>query len=231
MTLEYQGKTKDIYTIDDQSVRLYFKDDMTGKDGEFDPGENQTGLVVEGAGASGLALTTYFFELLKDQHIPTHYISSNLEEKTMDVRRAEVFGKGIEVICRFKATGSFLRRYDDYASEGDKLNAYTEISLKSDEKGDPFISKEGLVELSILTADEYDELVALTKQISTLVKDTLAKSGLDMYDIKLEFGRDAETGDLMLIDEISGGNMRVYKDGEFLFPLDINQYVLKDQSM
>ena len=141
MALEYKGKTKDVYSIDDEKVRLIFKDDMTGKDGKFDPGENQADIVVEGAGASSLALTTHFFQLLDEKNIPSHYISSNLEEGSMDVRRANIFGKGLEIICRFKATGSFLRRYDDYISEGYDLDAYTEVSLKNDEKRDPFISK------------------------------------------------------------------------------------------
>lgn len=227
MALEYKGKTKDVYSIDDEKVRLIFKDDMTGKDGKFDPGENQADIVVEGAGASSLALTTHFFQLLDEKNIPSHYISSNLEEGSMDVRRANIFGKGLEIICRFKATGSFLRRYDDYISEGDDLDAYTEVSLKNDEKGDPFISKEGLIQLGILTGQEYDQIINLTKQISRLVKEELAQKGLELYDIKLEFGRDAKSQDLILIDEISGGNMRVYKDGQYLFPLDINQYVLE----
>ncbi|MGO1923676.1 MAG: phosphoribosylaminoimidazolesuccinocarboxamide synthase, partial [Jeotgalicoccus sp.] len=44
-------------------------------------------------------------------------------------------------------------------------------------------------------------------------------------DIKLEFGRDQETGEVLLIDEISGGNMRVYKDGEYIEPLKLNGYM------
>ena len=39
----------------------------------------------------------------------------------------------------------------------------------------------------------------------------LKEKGLDLYDIKFEFGYDAD-GNVMLIDEIASGNMRVYKD-------------------
>lgn len=226
MELLYKGKTKDIYTLDDKTVRLLFKDDMTGKDGQFDPGENQVDLTVEGAGKSGLALSQFFFEKIKEANYPTHYITANLEDGTMDVKKASVFGQGLEIICRFKATGSFIRRYGDYIKDGAKLDAYTEISLKSDERGDPFITKEALVALDILSENEYDQLIALTKNISNLIQNILAESGLELYDIKLEFGRDQETGEIILIDEISGGNMRVYKDNQVLFPLDINQYVL-----
>ena len=77
-----------------------------------------------------------------------------------------------------------------------------------------------------MTTDEYVTLEALTKEISGVVKAELAAKGLELYDIKLEFGRDAETGNIMLIDEISGGNMRVYKDGTYISPMDLEKLVL-----
>ena len=40
----YQGKTKDVYQLENGNVMLKFKDDCTGKDGVFDPGENTVGL-------------------------------------------------------------------------------------------------------------------------------------------------------------------------------------------
>ena len=36
----YTGKTKDVYKLENGNVMLKFKDDCTGKDGVFDPGEN-----------------------------------------------------------------------------------------------------------------------------------------------------------------------------------------------
>ena len=42
----YQGKTKDVYALDNGNVMLKFKDDCTGKDGVFDPGENTVGLTI-----------------------------------------------------------------------------------------------------------------------------------------------------------------------------------------
>ena len=43
-----------------------------------------------------------------------------------------------------------------------------------------------------------------------------------MYDIKFEFGYDAN-GNVMLIDEIASGNMRVYKDGQYVDPMTLNK--------
>ena len=50
----YQGKTKDVFALDNGNVMLQFKDDCTGKDGVFDPGENTVGLTIEGIGRATL---------------------------------------------------------------------------------------------------------------------------------------------------------------------------------
>ena len=221
MELLYRGKTKDVYQSDDGYVVLKFKDDATGTDGAFDPGANTVGLTVEGMGQSGLRMTTHFFKLLEQEGIPTHFISSNIDEATMTVKQADMFGHGIEVICRYKAVGSFLRRYGAYCEAGMPLDGFVEVTLKDDERQDPPISADALDTLGIVTLDEYETLKNLTQKISAHVKAELAKKDLELYDIKLEFGRDKETGRVMLIDEISGGNMRVFSDDKSLQPMTL----------
>src|SRR5699024_11090970 len=99
MKLIYEGRTKDVYQLNNQQVKLKFKDDMTGEDGQFDPGANTVGLQMEGAGLSGLLMTTYFFKKLEAKGIPTHFVEMNKEEVSLTVKDAEMFGQGLEVIC------------------------------------------------------------------------------------------------------------------------------------
>lgn len=226
MELIYKGKTKDVYKAEGNNVLLKFKDDVTGEDGVFDPGANTVGLTIEGAGQSGLRMTKFFFEKMAEKKIPTHYVAADLDEVTMTVKSAKVFGKGLEVICRYRAVGSFLRRYGAYCEDGQPLDAFVEVTLKDDDRNDPPITQDALAQLGLLTAEEYTTLEVLTKQISGVVKDELAAKGLELYDIKLEFGRDSVTGDVMLIDEISGGNMRVYQNGVYIAPMDLEKLVL-----
>ncbi|VEJ36158.1 Phosphoribosylaminoimidazole-succinocarboxamide synthase [Aedoeadaptatus ivorii] len=215
----YKGKTKDVFKLENGNYLLKFKDDVTGKDGVFDPGANEVGLTMEGSGRAALSLTVFFFERLKEKGIPTHFISADIDEKAMEVKPGTMFGKGLEFICRYKAVGSFLRRYGLYAEEGQDLDGFVEVTLKDDAAGDPPITKDGLVMLGILTAEEYDTLKRLTREISDEVKAVLNEKGIDLYDIKLEFGRD--DGKIMLVDEISGGNMRAYKGDEYVEPLKL----------
>ncbi len=220
----YEGKTKTVYELENGNYLLKFKDDVTGTDGVFDPGANTVGLSIEGMGQGGLRLTTHFFELLQEKGIKTHYVKSDIENSTMEVLPATVFGNGIEVICRYKAVGSFMRRFGQYATEGQDLDAFVEVTLKDDDREDPPITKDALAMLNILTHDEYESLKAQTQKICGIVKEELAKYGCELYDIKLEFGRN--NGEVILIDEISGGNMRVYKDGKYVEPLDVVKIVL-----
>lgn len=226
MELKYKGKTKDVYTLPNNRILLKFKDDVTGVNGIFDPGANTVGLSVQGAGRSGLRVTKHFFELLATKGIKTHYISVDINEASMIVKEAKPFGKGLEVICRFRAVGSFFKRYGAYCTKGQTLDKLVEITIKDDDRGDPPISKDSLAMLGILTNDEYEILRQKMQVVCEIIKNDLASAGLDLYDIKLEFGRDAVTGEIILIDEISGGNMRVYKNDVYLPPLDLERQFL-----
>lgn len=221
----YRGKTKDVFQMENGNYCLFFKDDVTSRNGVFDPGANHVGLKMKGSGMAALKLTNFFYEKLNSMGIPTHFVSSDLQKAYMEVFPATPFGCGVEVICRFKAVGSFLRRYGKYVKEGDDLPSFVEMTLKDDDREDPPISKEALSVLTIMNEENYEKIVELTRKISSIIKDELAKKSIILYDIKLEFGH-LKDGRLALIDEISGGNMRAYKDGKQLSPIDIAQIVL-----
>ncbi len=222
LKLVYTGKTKNVYALDNGNCLLKFKDDCTGKDGVFDPGENSVGLTIEGVGDVNLRMSIYFFEKINAAGILTHYVNANLEDTTMEVIAAKPFGKGLEVICRYKAVGSFLRRYRDYIEEGADLPAYVEMTFKNDDLGDPLVTKEGLVALNVMTDEQYETVKTMTQQITKIVADDLKEKGMDLYDIKFEYGYDAN-GNVMLIDEIASGNMRVYKDGQYIDPMTLSK--------
>lgn len=223
----YQGKTKDVFDLENGTYLLKFKDDVTGVDGVFDPGANTVGLTMEGAGEAGLKLTKFFFEKINEAGIATHYVDADIANRTMTVLPATVFGEGVEVICRYRAVGSFIRRYGKYAKDGQLLDAYVEVTLKDDDRNDPLITDEALAMLGIMTKEEYAVLVDMTRKIGRIVKDELAKKELELYDIKFEFGRVGEDKHIALIDEISGGNMRAYRGGEYIEPLTLEKIMLE----
>ncbi len=226
MKLKYTGKTKDVYELADGNYLLKFKDDMTGENGVFDPGSNAVGLTMEGAGKAGIQLTRFFFEKINQAGIPTHFIAADPDNLTMTVKKAELFGNGLEVICRYRAVGSFFKRYGNYVAEGAPLDAFVEVTLKDDNRNDPPITEDALELLGILSKAEYSVLKEMTRKIGGIVKAELGKKGLELYDIKFEFGRVGEDKHIALIDEISGGNMRAYQGASPVAPLELEKIML-----
>ena len=223
--LVYKGKSKDVYENGDGNYVFQFKDDVTGgADGVVDPGANHVIGKIDGVGKENLRLTEFFYSLLNELGFNTHYVSSNVNKGQMVVKPAILFGNGVEIIVRKKATGSFIRRYGEYIKEGDKLDYYVEATLKNDERGDPFITGATLELLNIMTKTEYGELIVLAKRIASVVSDKLEKAGLELWDIKFEFGK--VEGKIALIDEISGGGMRCFKNGKNVSAIDISKILL-----
>ena len=221
----YEGKTKDVFKLENGNVLLKFKDDCTGKDGVFDPGENTVGLTIEGIGKENLRTSIYYFELLKKAGIKTHYVSANVDEATMEVLPGKVFGHGLEVICRLVATGSFIRRYGEYIENGTPLKGgYVECTFKNDALGDPLVTAEGLEALGVMSMEMFNQMKEQTLKITKIVADDLKTIGLDLWDIKFEFGYN--NNEVILIDEIASGNMRVYKDGEIVPPVELTKLIL-----
>ena len=147
----------------------------------------------------------------------------------MEVLSAENFGKaqggtGLEVICRLVATGSFIRRYGEYIKDGTVLEGgYVECTFKNDEKGDPLVTAEGLEALGVMSLDMFQSMKEQTLKITKVIADDLKTIGLDLWDIKFEFGY--HNGEVVLIDEIASGNMRVYKDGVIVNPVELTKLI------
>ncbi|MXQ73907.1 phosphoribosylaminoimidazolesuccinocarboxamide synthase [Clostridiaceae bacterium DONG20-135] len=221
----YEGKTKTVYALPNGNCLLKFKDDVTGENGKFDPGANTVGLSIEGIGKENLKTSIHFFEKINAAGIKTHYVSADVDDATMEVLKATPFGHGLEVICRYRAVGSFFRRYGEYIKEGAELpGGFVEMTFKNDDLGDPIVSKDALAILQVMNEEQYEKVKAMTLAITKIVADDLKEKGLDLYDIKFEYGYNGEN--VILIDEIASGNMRVYKDGKYVEPMDLTAMIL-----
>jgi len=212
----YSGKTKDVYRYTGDEILLYTKDETTGwwktdesgtKYFEEDPGGNETGPAVDGMGQKNLIASEYYFKKFTEAGIPNHYVDCDADENLMLVKSGEIFGQGFEAIIRFFAMGSLLRRFPDEYVEGQKVVDFFETTLKSDADNDPPITKEELAEQGILTAEQYDGIQKICRQAAELIEADLKEEDLTLVDIKFEIG--LVDGEIVLIDEVSAGVMRV----------------------
>ncbi|MCL2801681.1 MAG: phosphoribosylaminoimidazolesuccinocarboxamide synthase [Treponema sp.] len=226
MELIKTGKTKDVYKLPDGNFLFKFKDTITGSSatGESDPGGNQVVGSVDGVGSAALKMSAYYFELFKKKKINTHYVSADLTKNEMTVRPAVFLGNGLEFVVRYKATGSFVRRFGAFCKEGDVfVNPVFEVTLKDDEREDPPVTGEILAALKILTPSQFNKIKKETLKICNIIKNDLTVRGLELIDIKVEFGM--VNGKLALIDEVSAGNMRVYQNNKKIDYITLSKHI------
>ena len=202
----YDGKTKTVKLNEETGVvYLFFKDSATGENGVFDPGSNSVGGSVEGKGHIGLQVSKYFFELMEKNGIPTHYLGADLDQNLMQVRKLTV--PKLEVVLRYFTAGSMCRRFD--LEEGIVFEPpYTEVTLKSDEQGDPLISERICLMKNMLAPGQYDEALGVLVKVGAVLREELAKMDLTLIDLKIEVGYD-ENGKIYVADEITPDIWRV----------------------
>ena len=83
---------------------------------------------------------------------------------------------------------------------------------------------EGLDVLGVMTPEMFASMKDQTLKITKIVADDLKSIGLDLWDIKFEFGYN--NNEVILIDEIASGNMRVYKGDKIVDPVELTKLIL-----
>lgn len=206
MKVLYEGKTKTVLLDEDTGDRyLFFKDDATGENGVFDPGSNTVGGSVAGKGKSGLLISKYFFELMEQNGVPTHYLGADTEQGLMKVRALDV--PKLEFVIRYRTAGSMCKRFSLEAGLPFEP-PYPEVTLKDDEQGDPLISERLCIMKGLLKEGEYCRALDLLARAGEVLRKSLEEIGLELIDLKLEFGFD-DARKIYIADEITPDIWRV----------------------
>jgi phosphoribosylaminoimidazole-succinocarboxamide synthase len=204
--LLYEGKAKQVYEVIggddlriDDLVIIRYKDDATAFNGEK-KGQIEDKGVMNNKIASGL------FELLAKSGIPTHYVA-RISDRDMVCRKVKIVP--LEVIVRNVAAGSMAKRLG--LAEGSPLKTVVfELSYKDDALGDPLINDYHAAAIGASTFEEIEEIKRITFKVNEILSAFFLKRGIRLIDFKLEFGRTAGGGELVLADEISPDTCRFW---------------------
>ncbi len=210
--LVYEGKAKTIFEGPIAGTYVqHFKDDATA----FNKKKHE---IIEGKGVLNNTISSFIMERLEASGIATHYIKRlNMREQL--VKSVDIIP--LEVVVRRKAYGSLCKRYN--IEEGLLLDApIIEFFLKNDELNDPLITPEAAIVLGFCDPDDIEEIASSALRITDILTGLFAAIGLDLADIKYEFGITDFIEDLdffpelVLADEISPDNCRLHdiKTGE-----------------
>lgn len=200
--LLYEGKAKQIYATDDESlICVHFKDDATAFNGKkFDR--------IAEKGALNNGITSLIFPYLRKNGVDSHFVEK-ISERDQICRRVTIIP--LEVIVRNRAAGTMAKRLG--LDEGARLNATVfELSYKNDDLGDPLINDTHAVAIGLTTFDQLKEIYRIAGEVNTLLGALFQRGGVELIDFKLEFGTTA-AGELLLADEISPDTCRFWEHG------------------
>jgi phosphoribosylaminoimidazole-succinocarboxamide synthase len=197
--LVYEGKAKKLFTTKDSNVLLVqYKDAATAFNGEKKE-------IIEGKGALNNKITSYFFELLAENQVQSHFLErlSTLEQL---VKRVTIIP--LEVVVRNITAGSFAKRLG--LEEGKPLPfPIVEFYYKDDSLGDPLIIEDHIYALEITTKEILAQMKEQALQINKILYSHMEQRGIRLVDFKLEFGLD-KAGQVLLADEISPDTCRFW---------------------
>ena len=200
----YEGKSKSVFkTEEDGIVNIFFKNDITAFNGEKHD-------VIENKGLMNCYISAFFMKMFAKNNIPNHFI------KMIDGQTQQCVGVDIipvEVVVRNVAAGSFCKRFG--ISKGTRLGSPTplvEFFFKSDEHGDPPMSKEHAILFGMATSEELDHMKYIALQVNNVLMNFWSKLDIDLVDFKIEFGR-TQSGSIILADEMTPDSCRLWKKG------------------
>ncbi|MBC7247686.1 MAG: phosphoribosylaminoimidazolesuccinocarboxamide synthase [Actinobacteria bacterium] len=204
--LIYEGKAKRVYATDQIGQVIHeFKDDATAFDGK------KRGTIA-GKGRVNAQMSDIIFRLLEKRGVHTHHIRL-LSENEILTWWLEMIP--LELIVRNYAAGSLARRLG-LPERTEMRSPLVEYYYKSDELGDPMLSREHIRELGLADDEQVDEMTAIALKVNEILRPYFEARGLVLADFKLEFG--LREGRIYLGDEFSPDICRLWdmESGEIM---------------
>ena len=181
----------------------------------------------KGKGALNSQISALLLNYLNENGVETHYISS-LGNQEQLCRMIEIIP--LQVVVHNRIAGTLAYRLG--VEEGFKpSNTIIDLRYNNDLLEDPLINRDHAVALGLATYQELDGMYDIARRVNDLLKPLFHKAGIELVDMKLEFGRAADTGAIIISDEISPDTCRLWDEatGERLdkdrFRLDLSRVV------
>lgn len=207
-----EGKTKIVFE-DANNAELCIiesKDRITAGDGAKSH-------ELEGKAEISTATNHHIYTFLNKSGIRTHYLD-RLAPTKFHARRCHMIP--IEFVTRRVATGSFLRR-NPGVPEGYRFTPLKlETFFKDDANHDPQWSYEQLVSAKLkvgdrtLSRNDVDIMTKTTQTVFEILERAWMAQDCQLVDMKIEFGVDATTHEILLADVIDSDSWRLWPGGD-----------------
>ena len=218
-----EGKTKQIYQHAENPnwVFIESKDRTTAGDGVKSHEMKDKSMYSTRTNAA-------IFEYLNAVGVPTSFVSRvEGSSKAFVAKNCEMVP--IEWVTRRLATGSFLKRHPN-VKEGYRFAPIKlETFFKDDANHDPFWSLDSIKEAEFdkigkLSEAQVERMCMLTRLVFQLLERAWQTLDHSLVDMKVEYGVDKATGEIVLSDVIDNDSWRLWPNGDNRLMLDKQVY-------
>ena len=208
-----EGKAKILFETN-QAHRIiqFFKDDATA----FNALKKGT---IVNKGILNNQISSWLFTHLETKGVPTHFVE-RISEREMMVKEVEIIP--VEVVIRNKAAGSICKRLGIERGVNWSEKPLLEFFYKSDALGDPPICIQHIMHFNWASDEELSQMMKYAHLVNHELVKVFKQIGIELVDFKLEFGREVESGKVILADEIT-------PDGSRLWDLSTGESMDKDR--
>lgn len=203
VTSFYQGKVRDVYTVEDNYLVMFASDRISAFDVILPKG-------IPGKGQVLNQTAEYFLNASKDA-VPNWLLSCPDPNISIGLMCSPF---KVEMVIRGYLSGHAAREYKagkrmlcgvalpEGLKENDKLpEPIITPTTKASEGHDEDISREAILNQGIVSESDYLMLEKYTRELFVLGTQMAGKQGLILVDTKYEFGKD-KNGVIRLIDEV-----------------------------
>ncbi len=219
--LVFEGNEKLIYATDEPDKVIFRYKDVTVAY------NNVKRARFKGKGALNNQISAMLMGYLNSHGVQTHFISV-LDEQEQLCRKIEIIP--LKVVVHNRIAGSLATRLG--VEDGFRHpNTIIDLLYNNDDLEDPFINRDHAVALGLSTYEELDGMYDTARKVNDLLKPLFHQAGIELVDMKIEFGRAADNGEIIISDEISPDTCRLWDEatGERLdkdrFRLDLSRVV------
>jgi phosphoribosylaminoimidazole-succinocarboxamide synthase len=200
--LVFEGNEKLIYATDEPDKVIFRYKDVTVAY------NNVKRARFKGKGALNNQISAMLMGYLNSHGVQTHFISV-LDEQEQLCRKIEIIP--LKVVVHNRIAGSLASRLG--VEDGFRHpNTIIDLLYNNDDLEDPFINRDHAVALGLSTYEELDGMYDTARKVNDLLKPLFHKAGIELVDMKIEFGRAADTGEIIISDEISPDTCRLWDE-------------------
>ena len=219
--LLFEGTEKRVYATDNPNQVIFHYTDVTVAYNNV----KRARLVRKGMYSN--KISALLLGYLNSCGIPTHFIEL-VDEREQLCRKIELIQ--LEVVVHNRMCGTLASKLgvEDGYKPG---NTIVDLCYNNDELGDPLVNSDQAVALGLASYEDLETMFSIAKRAGKLLTELMEKAGIELVDVKFEFGRASDTGEIIISDEISPDTCRMWEmeTGERLdkdrFRLDLGDVI------